>query len=221
YNWYDGGLASRVDLNTDLPIRIAELVTTLSHETFPGHHLEHAWKEARLIRQERRLEASLVSIDTPEAYVSEGLAELGRLFVLPEAAHVELLAGAMAAAGIGGDAADAERALTVAEARRSLKGASGDAALMLHRDGLAVEAVQAFLVEEALDAPERAAKRIEFITHPLWRTYVFSYAGGERLLSAWCALEGEAAAPKRFFRLLTEQLTPSALAAEVVAARRD
>ena len=44
YNWYDGGLRSRVDINTDLPIRAADLVHTVAHETFPGHHLEHAWK---------------------------------------------------------------------------------------------------------------------------------------------------------------------------------
>ncbi len=44
YNWYDGGLRSRVDLNTDLPIRAPALLLTLGHETFPGHHLEHAWK---------------------------------------------------------------------------------------------------------------------------------------------------------------------------------
>ncbi|MDQ3127271.1 MAG: hypothetical protein M3Q66_02265 [Chloroflexota bacterium] len=43
YNWYDGGLRSRVDLNTDLPTRAAELIHVAAHETYPGHHLEHAW----------------------------------------------------------------------------------------------------------------------------------------------------------------------------------
>ncbi len=49
YNWYDGGGRSRVDLNTDLPVRAPELVITVAHETYPGHHLEHAWKEADLV----------------------------------------------------------------------------------------------------------------------------------------------------------------------------
>jgi hypothetical protein len=88
YNWYDGGLVSRVDLNTDLPIRAPDLVATLSHETFPGHHLEHTWKEARLIREQGRLEASLLLLNTPECFVSEGLAELGRRYVLPRDAHL-------------------------------------------------------------------------------------------------------------------------------------
>ena len=49
YNWYDGGRRSRVDINTDLPVRAPDLVTTVAHETYPGHHLEHAWKEADLV----------------------------------------------------------------------------------------------------------------------------------------------------------------------------
>jgi hypothetical protein len=219
YNWYDGGLVSRVDLNTDLPIRAPDLVATLSHETFPGHHLEHTWKEARLIREQGRLEASLLLLNTPECFVSEGLAELGRRYVLPRDAHLALLMGVFAAAGIAANTADAERALAVAEARRSIRGAGGDAALMLHRDGLPAATVQAFLEAEALDTPERAAKRIEFVSHPLWRTYVFSYAGGERSLQDWCSLDGESAAPARFFRLLTEQLTPSGMVEEVARTR--
>jgi hypothetical protein len=219
YNWYDGGLVSRVELNTDLPMRAPDLVATLSHETFPGHHLEHSWKEARLIREQGRVEASLLLMNTPECYVSEGLAELGRRYTLPRDVLVALLVGVFGTAGIAADAADAERALVVAEARRGLRGAGGDAALLLHRDGLPAETVQAFLEDEALDTADRAAKRIEFVSHPLWRTYVFSYAGGERLLQAWCSMDGEAAAPARFFRLLTEQLTPSGMAEDVARTR--
>ena len=49
YNWYDGGRRSRVDINTDLPVRAPDLVHVAAHETYPGHHLEHAWKEAELV----------------------------------------------------------------------------------------------------------------------------------------------------------------------------
>ena len=53
YNWYDGGLRSRVDVNIDLPVRAPELVDLVAHETYPGHHLEHAWKEADLVDERR------------------------------------------------------------------------------------------------------------------------------------------------------------------------
>ena len=49
YNWFDGGRRSRVDVNTDLPVRASDLIGTVAHEAYPGHHLEHAWKEADLV----------------------------------------------------------------------------------------------------------------------------------------------------------------------------
>ncbi len=59
YNWYDGNLRSRVEVNTDLPVRAHQVIGTMAHETFPGHHLEHAWKEARLVREQGRAESSI------------------------------------------------------------------------------------------------------------------------------------------------------------------
>ena len=50
YNWFDGGRRSRVDINTDLPVRAhGPRSDVVAHETYPGHHLEHAWKEADLV----------------------------------------------------------------------------------------------------------------------------------------------------------------------------
>ncbi len=70
-----------------------------------------------------------------------------------------------------------------------------------------------FLEQDALATHERAVKSLEFIEHPLWRTYVFCYAGGERLLSPWLEAAGDRTAQDaRFFRLLTEQITPSGIA---------
>jgi hypothetical protein len=216
YNWYDGGLRSRVDINTDLPVRVGSLIATLSHETFPGHHLEHAWKEQRLVQEEALLEASILLIDTPECYVSEGLAELGRRFTLPKDRWLGLFLEVAEAAGLEATPDDAERQWSIGRALQLLRGSGGDAALLLHGEGRSEDEVVAFLVEEALSTPERARKTIDFITHRLWRTYVFSYAGGERLLERWCDAAGSAqGASDRFFRLLTEQLTPSGITAEI------
>jgi hypothetical protein len=48
YNWFDGGRRSRVDINTDLPVRAAGL-DRHGRARGAGHHLEHAWKEADLV----------------------------------------------------------------------------------------------------------------------------------------------------------------------------
>jgi hypothetical protein len=218
YNWYDGGLRSRIEFNTDLPTRAHQLVGTLGHETFPGHHLEHAWKEQRLVREQGRAEASIQLINTPEAYISEGLAEVGPRLLVDGPRWQELLIAICDRAGIDMSPEDAAREWQVTQALRALRGSGGDAALQLHVGGRTREEVVRFLVDDALSAPDRAEKSIDFITHPLWRTYVFCYAGGERLLGAWCAAAGEPAAQRdRYFRLLNEQLTPSGIAEEVAA----
>jgi hypothetical protein len=69
-------------------------------------------------------------------------------------------------------------------------------------------------------APERAAKRLSFIEHPLWRTYVFVYHEGEALLRRWLEAvpPGAAVGAGRFGRLLHESLTPAAITAEIEAA---
>ena len=216
YNWYDGNLASRIEINTDLPMRAHALATILAHETFPGHHLEHAWKETRLVRERGYAEASVQLINTPEAYISEGLAEVGAWLINPESRWQELLVGVCERAGIGLTSEDAQREWRTAAALHRLRGASGDAALQLHVAHRSRDDVVRFLEQDALSSHDRAEKSLEFIEHPLWRTYVFCYAGGERLLSKWVESAGDAHDQQaRFFRLLTEQLTPSGIAAEM------
>src|SRR5690606_34664798 len=84
YNWYLGGLRSRVELNVDLPVRAPDLMRVVAHETYPGHHLEHAWKEAELVVGRGWLELSVQLINTPECFISEGLANLAPGFVAPD-----------------------------------------------------------------------------------------------------------------------------------------
>lgn len=219
YNWYDGELRSRIEVNTDLPTRANSLVGLLTHETFPGHHLEHSWKEQRLVRERGLVEASIQLINTPEAYISEGLAEVGGNLLVERERWQALMLSTCERAGIALSAADSEREWLVNEALRALRGSGGDAALQLHAAGRSRDDVRRFLVNDALRSPAQAEKTLEFISHPLWRTYVFCYGGGLELLTRWCAKAGDLAAQReRFSRLLTEQLTPSGIQAELMSA---
>jgi len=225
YNWYDGGLRSRVDINTDIPLRASDLIGAVAHETFPGHHLEHATKEAVLIEQRHRLEASVLLINTPECLISEGLADIGGSLVAPPGTEIGLLVELYERAGlpIAADPAAArdaaERTVAMRPPRRSLTETRVNAALMRHADGASHETVLAYLEDVGRFAPASAAKRLEFIEHPLWRTYVFVYHEGEALLRDWLEAAAPAERPARFGRLLREQLTPRAIAMELAAAR--
>ena len=225
YNWYDGGLRSRVDLNTDLPIRAADLLAVLPHETYPGHHLEHAWHEAHLVDGLGRMEASVLAINAPECLLSEGLADLGKRFAVPPDEEADLLVDVYRLAGlpVAGDAPAARetagRQVAISRALAAVRGVAGNAALLLHADEAPREEVLAYLERRLLSTPDRAAKRLEFISHPLWRTYVFVYFEGERLLRRWLELVPPPEQAARFRRLLTEQLTPGAVAEETEAGR--
>lgn len=216
YNWYDGGLSSRIEVNTDLPVRATSLIAMLAHEAYPGHHLEHAWKEQRLGRELDRAESTVQLINTPESYVSEGLAELGWQYVFDSGEWQEVLLAICERAGLDMTPERAEQEWRIERALHGLGRGSGDAALLLHVEQWPVERVRRWLEDEALRTPEQSAKDVEFINHPLWRAYVFCYAGGEELLQRWCAAAGAPAAQRgRFLRLLTEQLTPSDIRAEL------
>jgi hypothetical protein len=216
YNWFDGGRRSRIDVNTDLPARAPSLPATLAHETYPGHHLEHATKEAELVDRLGRLEASILLINTPESLISEGLADLGTRFVAPGTDRADLLVELFERAGLASPdptetRATAERAAAIESQRTRLATIGGNAALLRHVEGRSHDEVVAYLREVGRLAPARAEKRLEFIEHPLWRTYVFVYAEGEALLERWVDAVPEAERAGRFRRLLREQLTPAAV----------
>jgi hypothetical protein len=223
YNWYDGGLRSRVDINTDLPVRAADLLHTVAHETFPGHHLEHAWKETALVEEAGRLESSILLINTPECLITEGLADLGYDFAVPPAEEPEALAelfdrAGMAIAAQPAAARDAaERTAAMRGPRRQLAEVRVNASILRHADGASHDETLAYLQRVGRVPREMSEKRLEFIEHPLWRTYVFVYSEGEALLRRWLDTVPDTERAARFGRLLREQLSPPAIAAELGA----
>jgi hypothetical protein len=217
YNWFDGGRRSRIDVNTDLPLQAPRLPGLVAHEAYPGHHLEHSTKEAELVDRQGRLESSMLLINTPECLISEGLADLGVRFVAPASERPDLLVELFERAGLtkDGDATGtrefAERAAAIQTHRSTLTSIGGNAALLRHVEERSHEEVVAYLRDVGRLSDARAEKRLEFIEHPLWRTYVFVYAEGETLLERWLEAVPEEERGARFGRLLREQLTPAAV----------
>lgn len=204
FNFYLGGLRSRVAFNVDLPFAAGDLLATLAHEAYPGHHTEHAWKERALVEERGFAEEAAAFVPTPSSLVSEGAAEVARDLVADPgtlAAAAALLRGL----GVPYDPAVTQ---AVESAREALAPASGNAALMLHVDGASTDEVRDYLQRVALLPEARAERAVSFLTDPTWRAYVTTYTAGRRLCRVWT--DG---APERFRRLVTEQVTVSELAA--------
>jgi hypothetical protein len=204
FNYYEGGLRSRIAINGDLPTPAERAVTLVAHETYPGHHTEHACKEDRLVRGQDRLEETILLIGTPQALIAEGIAEIGLDVLLAD--DVEAFAAErLAAAGVR---YDADLARAVKRAAAPLAAVPANAALSIHEDGATEEEAVDYIVRWRLAARPRAEQNVRFVTDPLWRTYVTTYTDGERVCGAWVGRD-----PDRFRRLVTEQLTPADLTA--------
>jgi hypothetical protein len=196
------------------------MAQTVAHEAYPGHHLEHAWKEADLVER-GRVECSALTINTPECFISEGLANVGFDFVSPPHERIDLLTEVFQLAGIPGGVDRvrrreiAERAVALLRPREILRTSRINAALMLHGEAVSRDEAVAYLERAGRYPRNVAEKRLEFIDHPLWRTYIFVYSEGEALLREWLDAVPEADRPGRFARLLHEQLTPGTIREEL------
>jgi hypothetical protein len=201
YNYYEGGLRSRIAVNTDVPMATHFLTELMAHELYPGHQTEHAWKEQLLYRDGGQTETAVLMIGTPESLIAEGIAGLAVEAVLDDedAFAAELL-------GRHGIDYDAELARAVKAARRPLARAPDNAAMMIYEDGATEADALAYLQRWALMSERRAKQSLKFITNPMWRSYVTTYQDGYALCKRWVGGD-----PARFKRLLTEQLTPADL----------
>ncbi|MFN8188678.1 MAG: hypothetical protein U0R69_16550 [Gaiellales bacterium] len=215
YNWYRGGLRSRIEINTDLPLRANDLVDLMAHEGYPGHHTEHAVKEELLCRQAGYAEHAILLTQAPEAVISEGIAELAAKVVFPGDEQYRFQAEA--STGPSGSRAihRVEAAIDAAFAR--LRCVLTNAALLLHRDGATEAEVHAYLCRYGLRDDRAAASNVRFVADPLWRAYAVTYTAGRDLVRDWLDAGAESVRAARFARLLTEPLTPGRLRAELAA----
>jgi len=205
YNWYLGDYRSRIEINTDLPVRASSVVPLLAHEAYAGHHTEHAIKEAVLYRAQDRAEHCIQLLLAPECVLSEGVADSALDLIWDRAGRAAFLRDELyPAAGLPD--VDVGLQMQIERAGEALRSVSGNAALLLHRDGRPADEVQCYLERWGLRTPEEAAHSMKFLQNPLFRSYIFNYAMGKDLLAP--LLAGPAAVAN-FRRLLSEPFTPS------------
>jgi hypothetical protein len=203
YNWYLGGLRSRIQINTDLPIHAHRFAGLTAHEGYPGHHTEHACKEAALVRGRGHIEASLVLIHTPECLVSEGIAQVALEQALG-AGWPSTVAEILRPLGIEVDAAVAG---PVDAVQAVFDDVSVNVSYFAREQGWDEEELVSYYRRWTLAEEHVARKRLEFATHPFWSPYTPTYAAGPRLVGAYLERHEDG-----LRALLTEELTTADLA---------
>ena len=198
FNYYEGDLTSRVVLNTDVPTTGLDLLHLAAHEVYPGHHVEHSVKEQLLVRGAGRIEEAIQLVPTPQAVLSEGIAETGLDVVLDDAAREEMHA---IIRRHGLELVDPERSERISRVFERLRTVGLDAALMIHEDGASEEEAAAYVERWNLIPPAEAKHSVQFATDPTWRAYVITYSAGRDLCRAYVGDD-----PARFRTLLTEHV---------------
>lgn len=202
FNYYLGGLHSRVAVNIDLPVLSLTLGHLVAHEAYPGHHTEHCRKEAALVRRRQQVEETIFLVGTPQCLLAEGLADLG-LEVVAGPHPESVVAEHLHALDIR---YDADMVGEVVDASEVLGAVRGNAAILMHDRGMAPDDAIDYISRWAMTTTVRAAKSVEFLMDPTWRAYVFCYIEGLRRTRAYVGGD-----PDRFERLITDQIVPDDL----------
>jgi hypothetical protein len=201
FNYYQGGLRSRVVINADLPTYSYFLAGMAPHELYAGHHTEHAWKEQLLVHGQGVLEESIILTGTPQSTISEGIAMVaaGMLYDDVHEWAAELLRPL-------GVPYDVDGAHTMEAVDPSLRKVSDNIAWFLNEEQRPLDEVVEYGMRWRRLPRDHIEKTIEFATDPTWRAYTACYTNGHELVQRW--VDGDRG---RFRRLLTEQLTPADL----------
>ena len=196
FNYYQGDLRSRVVMNVDVPTTGLDLIHLAAHEVYPGHHTEHAVKEQLLARDQGAIEESLQFVPTPQAVLSEGIAETGE-----DLLDDETRAAAYDVLRKHGIEVSPELGEHISKALEPLRSVGLDAALMIHQHGASHDEAQAYIERWNLVPPDQAKHSVSFATDPTWRAYVVTYSAGRDLCRAYVGGD-----PARFTKLLTEHV---------------
>lgn len=210
YNYYLGKATSRIEINTDLPIRIGRAVDLGCHEGYPGHHVLNALLEQKLVKDRGWIEFSVYPLYSPQSLIAEGSANYGIDLAFPGPERLAYETRVLyPLAGI--PTADATRYAALQDAMKALAGARFTIAREF-LEGRIDEAEAVRLAQKyQLISAARARQSIAFTKQ--YRSYVINYGLGQDMVRA--DVEAAGAAPqarwKRMEQLLSEPTLPGDL----------
>ncbi|MEO1046614.1 MAG: hypothetical protein AAFX04_14340 [Pseudomonadota bacterium] len=179
YNYYQGGFSSRIEINTDLPLRTGRAIDLGCHEGYPGHHVYNMLLERDLSRQRGWVEYQVYPLYSPQSLIAEGSANYGIELAFPgdeKLAYEQSVLYPMA--GL-----DPDTAKEMADLQKALRDLSGARFTIAQRylDGeISREEAIALTRKYLLVRRKRAERSIRFTD--TYRSYVINYGLGRDLV---------------------------------------
>ena len=214
YNWFKGGLASLIQVNTDLPMTVDRALDLACHEGYPGHHAYNVLLEDRLVRRRDCVEFTVYPLFSPQSLIAEGTANLGIELAFPPGERLGFEQETLyPLAGI--DPETAPRFAEVQTLVNQLQYAGNEAARRYLDGEIDRDAAVGWLTNWGLMPRPQAEQRVRFFER--YRSYVINYNLGQDIARAWVERQGGTADNpdlrwKRFGTLLTSPRTPGGLA---------
>lgn len=210
YNYYQGNAASKIEINTDLPIRIDRAVDLGCHEGYPGHHVYNVLLEEKLAKGRVWTEFTVYPLYSPQSLIAEGSANYGISLAFPGDEQLEYETRVLyPLAGLS--PAEARRYSELLKAMRALRGAR----YTITADYLAgrIDKAEAIRLTQKYQLVSRARAEQSLKFADTYRSYVINYGLGQDMVEAYvtAAGPGQAERWKRMEQLLSEPTLPSDL----------
>lgn len=207
YNWYLGNAQSHIEFNIDNPLSALRVTSTMAHEAYPGHHTECQLKDVHLYQGQGYVEYATLLLHSPAAVIAEGLATLAAEMIFPDGELAEWNASVVLPQ-LEMPPVTATWLRDYGKAANALRYVSGNAAYLYHTGELDEASTIDYLQTYGLRGRTRSEKSFQFISHPLFRSYVYTYTEGYDLFTQ--AAEGKAR-HDLFVHALSNPILPSAL----------
>jgi hypothetical protein len=212
YNYYQGNYHSKIEVNTDLPVKLDGAIDLGCHEGYPGHHVYNSLLERNLVNGRGWSEYTVYPLYSPQSLIAEGSANYGIDLAFPgdEAAAFDREVLAPLA---GLPSGDIPRYLALGEALKELTPARYTIASQWLSGAISDDQAKALLQRYQLRSPERAAKDLQFIK--TYRSYIINYGLGQDMVRDYVERGSTPGARwKRMEHILSEPTLPADLTAK-------
>jgi hypothetical protein len=209
YNYYQGGYHSKIEVNTDLPVRLDRAIDLGCHEGYPGHHVYNALLERKLVNGRGWREYTVYPLYSPQSLLAEGSANYGIDLAFPGDEAIAFDTQVLAPLA-GLPTGEIVRYVALNRAMKGLVSARYTIAAQFLSNQIGEAEATRLLQKYQLVSPERAAQSLRFIKN--YRSYIINYGLGQDMVRDYVERGPTTEARwQRMERILSEPTLPEDL----------